>query len=249
MIGLAHEGQERKKEMKKFNFGMSLLVAAVFALLTLGSQKAYADSVTMTLESVGGQSSGGEYVYPYNFNVNDNGSSTTAQLMCLGYYNEINFGEGWTATIEQITGDTKDEEAAFIFSQATAPSSTNSQSDQIAVAQWSNWALFETKESTADFISGVVPANYQGEVTSMLDAASAYVLANPSSSLYSQYQMYVPSSGWPSGDDTPQTFIGDAPASQTFNDNAPTPEPGSFILFGTGLLGLAGFWLRRKRFA
>jgi hypothetical protein len=36
---------------------------------------------------------------------------------------------------------------------------------------------------------------------------------------------------------------------QRFDAPAPTPEPGSFILFGTGLLGLAAFWLRRRRVA
>lgn len=219
--------------MKKFNLGIFLMFVAVFAL-SLTPVKSYADSVTMTLEGVGGQSSGGEYVYPYNFSVN--GSPTTSPLMCLGYYNHVNFGESWNAAIEQIAGNQQDEQAAYIFSTA---SSHNSTSDQIAVAQWSNWALFETQESTADFVSGVVPSNYQGEVTSMLDAAAAYVLANPNSSLYSQFQLYVPSSGWPAGDDTPQTFMG----------VAPTPEPGSLILLGTGMLGFAALWFRRKRLA
>jgi hypothetical protein len=225
------------KEMKKLNVVLALMVVAVFAVLSLNPLKAHADTVTMALENTGGQSSGGEYVYPYYFNVNN--GSTTAPLMCLGYYNEIQPGESWTATIEQITGNAEYEAAAYIFSQASAPSATNSQSDQIAIAQWSNWALFETQKSPADFLSEVVPTQYQGEVTSLLDAAAAYVLANPSSSLYSQYQMYVPSSGWPSGSDTPQTFIGDAP----------TPEPGSMILLGTGMFVLAAFWFRRKRLA
>jgi hypothetical protein len=222
--------------MKKLNLGMTLLVVAVCAMLPLSSQKAYADSVTMTLDTVGGQSSGGDYVYPYNFSVN--GSSALTPLMCLGYYNHISFGESWNATITQIAGNAQDEQAAYIFSQATAPSTT---SDQIAVAQWSNWALFETQESTADFVSGIVPTQYQGEVTSMLQAASDYINnpVNSNSSLYSQYRLYVPSSGWSSGDDTPQTFIGDAP----------TPEPGSFILLGTGMLGFAALWFRKRRIA
>jgi hypothetical protein len=233
--GIAQKIQTRKRKMKKFNFGMSLLAVAVCTVLSINPVKAHADTVQMTLDTAPDQdAASGQYVYPYNFTVS--GSSITIPLMCVDYYNHINFGETWNATLTQIAGDSQYEEAAYIFSQAAA---TGASSDQITVAQWSNWALFETQESTADFISGVVPTQYQGDVSSMLQAASNYILANPNASIYSQYKMYVPSSGWPSGDETPQDFIGDAP----------TPEPGSFILFGTGLLGLAAFWLRRRRVA
>ncbi|MGA3161168.1 MAG: PEP-CTERM sorting domain-containing protein [Terracidiphilus sp.] len=219
--------------MKKFNVGLVLLMFAVCALLSFSPIKAYADTVTLTLETAG-PSSGGEDIYPYNFSVN--GSATTSPLMCVDFFNHINFGESWTATITQIAGNTQYEEAAYIFSLATAPGAS---ADTTAEAQWANWDLFETQELHADFLSGSVPSNYQGDVTSMLSAAASFVAGNPNSSLYSQYSMFVPASGWPSGDDTPQTFIGDTP----------TPEPTSLALFGTGMLGLAAFMFRRKRLA
>jgi hypothetical protein len=75
----------------------------------------------------------------------------------------------------------------------------------------------------------------------MLTAASNYVTANPNSTLYSEYVIYVPSSdGYlPDGKDdgVPQTLIGIAPA----------PESSSLILLASGMLGLAALFYGRKR--
>jgi hypothetical protein len=84
-----------------------------------------------------------------------------------------------------------------------------------------------------------VPTQYEGDVTALLDTAASYVLANPTSGLYSNYVVYLPVAGSESQGGMPQNMMGDAP----------TPELGSLILLGTGMLGLAALRLRKRRIA
>jgi hypothetical protein len=79
-------------------------------------------------------------------------------------------------------------------------------------------------------------------ITTEYDAAETFVSSHTTkndASFYDGYQLYVPVAGteWPAGDGLPQTFIGPAP----------TPEPSSLVLLGSGLLAAAGALYRRKR--
>ncbi|MGD0480567.1 MAG: PEP-CTERM sorting domain-containing protein [Terracidiphilus sp.] len=209
--------------MKKLGISTVLAVSALCFLVWFSPLKAHADSVTLTLENVGpGNNSGGVYTYPYNFSIDD--SKSYVSLMCFIYYDEIYEGETWTATVVPINSSSpKDDlELAYLFNVA----STSNNPATVTDAQWAAWELFDTGLTAP---TGVSQAGVNTELT---DAENANL-----SQFYSGYELYIPASGWPAGDGTPQSFIGVAPA----------PEPSSFILFGSGLLTAAGALYRRKR--
>jgi len=227
--------------MKKFSFGLVLFSVALCVLLLICPMKGYADIMTVTLEGVGGQSSGTNpdvYVYPYYFSFD--GSSALTPLMCISYENEIYFGETWTANMVPVKGNELYVEAAYILALAAAPDVS---ADTTAVAQWANWELFDPSDSN---LLANLPAGYQPQIDTMLATAANFAKDNVNTTDFPNIDVFIPEAGTqPAGDGYPQTFVGD-PAGGPIYPPDLAPEPSSYLLFGTGLLSLAALWFRRR---
>lgn len=202
---------------------IATLVPAI-CLVVLSTLSVSAKADTLQLTTVSAQA-GGQYIYPYGFSVN--GSSTTTGLMCMDLNRNVTLGEEWNVTQASVTGSTSYEEEAYIFSQVGGGTYSN------ADVQWAAWEIFDPR--------GVHAAGQDtSSVKNLVHAAQVAVAGGLSSSFYSQFVLYIPDTDLASRrdwtDGIPQEFIG---------RTSPVPEPSSLILFGSGLVGLAGA-VRRK---
>ena len=227
--------------MKKLGVYSALAVSALCFLSWLSPLKAYASTVKLTFDGTtydgkGGNSLGGFATYPYYFTIGT--ASTEVPLLCVSFQDHITQWESWTADVDPIgtTGLALDkaqqEEDAWLDSQLSGANQLTTEE-----LQWAAWVVGDSSLTTWKLeniygLSGSVVGSIDSDIT---DAAN-YVAAHPNASSYAGYQLYVPKSD-DDCDYTPQTFIGPAP----------TPEPSSLVLLGSGLLAAAGALYRRKK--
>lgn len=160
----------------------------------------------------------GSYSYgppTYPYNFTVNGT-TPESLMCIGYNEHITYGESWQATEMTVAAY-----GALISDPLKA--------EQLAYLY--TLALADGGANSA--INAEAWFINEGQPAPEPDAA---LLAGFTPGAFSAVRVYVPTTnqtGWTDG--VPQTFFG----------TGTTPEPSTFLTFGSGILGLAG--LARKR--
>jgi hypothetical protein len=211
--------------MRRLRLAVPFLVALVALCLCTGSALANS-TVNMQLTSVGGNSAGGVYTYPYYFSIN--GAAPVA-LICDSYDNEVIVGETWQANVSSLLSgqglfgnQLLDYKAAGLIFKSILNGTLSAN-----VGNYAMWGLFSTNAQSNPY--------FQSSGAGAIETQYLALAATAQNSAFNGLVLYTPIAGTQSWGGTAQEYIG----------YSPVPEPGTLALFGTGLLSLSGL-IRRK---
>lgn len=200
---------------------LTCFAGLLVTLLVLGLGRAsYADSVQLTLTGTGSATWGSDYIYPYYFTIQDVTTHTTVTnvaLMCISFDRNIYQGETWDATSETAAAADAGTGHKYYEEAAYFLSLAAAGQDPVT-AQLAAWYLFDPN-----------PVLWNQNVDKLLKAANSVNL-----DLYANNPVYIALDGAPSYG-LAQDFVG------------LTPEPGTWALLGTGLIGIVAMLYFRKR--
>ena len=211
--------------MHRLRLAVSSLVILTAMFACTGTALANSN-VTMQLTGVGGNNAGGVYTYPYYFSIN--GAKPVA-LICDSYDNQVVVGETWQASVSSLLSgkgmfgnQLLDYKAAGLIFKSILNGTVSVNAGNFAI-----WGLFSTNAKDSSYFQS---SGAQAIETEFLTLAST-----AKNSAFNGLYLYTPIPGTQSWGNTAQEYIG----------YSPVPEPGSLVLFGTGLISLAGV-VRRK---
>jgi len=181
-----------------------------------------ADIVTFHLDSVSGNQLGGYFVYPYYADIN---GGPVVAVACDDFYGREQVGDSWPAyqtyLVNMDVSNTKFQnlllyqEMAWLANQALL---TNDPTQQGEI----NWAMWEM--GTPGLLEN--DPSIQADIANWIALAEANYLNGPIPA-WQQLVIYTPL------DKANQEMI-----------EIVTPEPGTMLLLGSGIIGL---WSQRKR--